>query len=157
MEGGIYLLLGSNMGDRLHHLKEATDRLGDIVMSSSVYVTAAWGKKDQPDFYNQVIEVDSVLAPADLLKKIQKIEVDMGRKRIEKWGPRTIDIDILFYRNIIVSKDDLVIPHPEIQNRRFTLIPLRELTNRIHPVLKKTISQLLEECKDPLQVTRLQH
>ncbi|MEJ0032240.1 MAG: 2-amino-4-hydroxy-6-hydroxymethyldihydropteridine diphosphokinase [Bacteroidota bacterium] len=157
MERGIYLLLGSNLGDRLHHLKEATDRLGDVVASSSVYVTAAWGKTDQPEFYNQVVEVDTKLTPEKLLDRIQEIEIELGRKRIEKWGPRVIDIDILFFKDIIIKKDKLVIPHPEIQNRRFTLIPLHELTNRTHPVLKKTISQLLEECKDPLPVTRLQH
>ncbi|MEI9918285.1 MAG: 2-amino-4-hydroxy-6-hydroxymethyldihydropteridine diphosphokinase [Bacteroidota bacterium] len=157
MEGGIYLLLGSNLGDRLDHLKEARERLGGVVKSSHVYATAAWGNTEQPEFYNQVIEIKTDLLPGELLEKILRAEKEIGRIRAEKWGPRIIDIDILFYRDLIVKKPDLVIPHPEIQNRRFTLAPLAELTNLTHPVLRKTISQLLEECNDPLQVRRLQH
>lgn len=157
MDGGIFLLLGSNMGDRLHHLNEAREKIGDVLAGSSVYATAAWGNKNQADFYNQVVEVGSKLDAVQLLEKIQQVELSMGRKRIEKWGPRIIDIDILLFRNEVVNTKQLTIPHPEIQNRRFTLVPLRELTNLVHPVLNKTIDQLLQECKDPLPVTRLQH
>lgn len=156
MDGGIFLLLGSNMGDRFHHLDEARKRMGGIVATSSIYVTAAWGNEKQPDFYNQVIEIDTSLTPAALLEKALSVEIELGRIRSEKWGPRVIDIDILLYKDEIIEQPNLVIPHPGIQNRRFTLVPLLELTNKVHPVLKKTISELLDECKDPLPVTRLQ-
>lgn len=152
----MFLLLGSNLGDRLHNLEEAKRQLGKIVASSSVYETAAWGNINQGSFLNQVVEIESNQAPEDILKRIQDIEISMGRERLEKWGPRIIDIDILLDDDVVVNTPHLTIPHPEIQNRRFTLIPLFELTNMVHPVLKKTISQLLEECKDPLPVTRLQ-
>jgi len=157
MDGDILLLLGSNLGNRLSNLKEARRQLGTVVASSSIYETAAWGNPNQGSFLNQVVEIDTDLSPEDLLKKIKDIEITMGRHRIEKWGPRIIDIDILFYNDTSINTPDLIIPHPEIQNRRFTLVPLLELTNMVHPVLKKTIGQLLEECKDPLPVTRLPH
>jgi len=156
MEGGIYLLLGSNLGDRLRNLSDAAGRIGSVLKRSSVYKTAAWGNTQQPDFFNQAIEVKSELSPHRLLESLQRIEKDMGRLRIEKWGPRIIDIDILFYKDTIVTSGDLTITHPELQNRRFALEPLAEITNVIHPVLKKTVSQLLRECKDTLAVTRLQ-
>ncbi|HEX8061510.1 MAG TPA: 2-amino-4-hydroxy-6-hydroxymethyldihydropteridine diphosphokinase [Cyclobacteriaceae bacterium] len=156
MDGGIFLLLGSNMGDRLANLEEAKTQLGGVVRSSSVYVTAAWGNTAQPEFYNQVVEVHSKFSPGELLKRNQQIEIAMGRKRDVKWGPRIIDIDILFYNDDIINTQTLTIPHPEIRNRRFTLVPLLELTNKVHPVLGKTISELLGECNDPLPVTRLQ-
>jgi 2-amino-4-hydroxy-6-hydroxymethyldihydropteridine diphosphokinase len=155
MEGGIFLLLGSNLGDRLANLSEAARQMGTI-KSSPVYVTAAWGKSDQPDFYNQAIEIETSLSPDDLLQKILEVEKAMGRERSEKWGPRVIDIDILFYNNEVIYKKNLVIPHPEIQNRRFALEPLAQITNLVHPVLRKTIEELLKDCKDPLAVTRLQ-
>lgn len=156
MEGGIYLLLGSNLGDRLENLVDARSRMGAL-RSSHIYVTAAWGNEEQPEFLNQVIEIDTRLTPHELLQKVLETESEMGRVRTDKWGPRVIDIDILFYRDIILKSPDLVIPHPEIQNRRFTLVPLHDLTNKVHPVLNKTIEELLEECKDPLEVKRLRH
>src|ERR1044071_8642758 len=148
----MFLLLGSNLGDRLANLDEAKRQLGNIVATSSVYETAAWGNTNQGSFLNQVVQINAKLYPEDLLKKIQDIEIGMGRRRVEKWGPRIIDIDILFYKDLVINTPDLVIPHPEIQNRRFTLIPLLELTNMVHPVLKKTISELLDECNDLLPV-----
>lgn len=153
--GGIYLLLGTNMGDRKANLEEARKRIGNVIRSSSVYSTAAWGMEGQPDFFNQVVEIESDLRPEELLNTTLKIESEMGRVREKKWGPRLIDIDILLYRNVILNSPNLKIPHPEIQNRRFTLIPLREIFNGTHPVLKKTIAELLAECKDNLPVTRL--
>jgi len=158
MDGGIYLLLGSNMDDRKSNLEEAKMQLGGVIASSSIYITAAWGNEKQPDFYNQVIKIDSRLSPQALLEDILKVEKNIGRVRLEKWGPRIIDIDILFYKADIINTSTLTIPHPEIQNRRFALTPLAELApSLVHPVLKKTIVQLLEECKDPLPVKRLQH
>jgi len=157
MEGGIYLLLGSNLGDRLKNLSEARNRIGSVLQSSAIYATAAWGKTEQPDFFNQAIEIKSVLDPEALLQRILDLEIDMGRVRTEKWGPRTIDIDILFYGDIVIDTKDLTIPHPEIQNRKFALEPLAEITNMTHPIFKKTIRVLLDECTDAGKVTRLPH
>src|SRR6185436_6651877 len=108
MEGGIFLLLGSNLGDRLRNLSEARTKIGALVRSSSIYVTAAWGNTNQPDFLNQVIEIHTSLLPEDLLRSILDIEKAMGRKREEKWGSRTIDIDILLYKDIVLKTPDLI-------------------------------------------------
>lgn len=159
MTGGIYLLLGSNLGDREKKLSEAHKRIGAFaqeIRSSSVYSTAAWGKTNQPDFLNQVVEIETEKTPMELLLSVLDVETKMGRNRIEKWGSRTIDIDILFYKGQIVKREKLTIPHPEIQNRMFALAPLLEIAeNFLHPALNKSIRTLYEECKDPLPVTRL--
>ena len=136
---GIYLLLGSNLGDRLHHLnlatKYITDKVGPIVRSSSIYETDPWGIESQPVFYNQVIEIDSELNPESLLAKINDIEQEIGRIRYQKWGSRIIDIDILYYGEVKLSNVHLQIPHPENQNRRFVLEPICEIApDLIHPV-----------------------
>jgi 2-amino-4-hydroxy-6-hydroxymethyldihydropteridine diphosphokinase len=160
MPGGIFLLLGSNLGDRLKHLSEAVAHIGafaPVLRMSSVYTTSAWGNTNQPEFLNQVVEVDTTLSPELLLQNILKVEAKMGRSRIEKWGSRIIDIDILLYRDTIVETDTLKVPHPQLQNRKFTLVPLRELAPDLtHPVFRKTIAQIDEECTDSLKVTRLQ-
>lgn len=126
---------------------------GEIQLASALYETAAWGKTDQPDFLNQALRVaTSQDAPAWLLTLLD-IEKQMGRRREGKYGPRIIDIDILFFNNSIIHEPLLVIPHPEIQHRRFALTPLAEIAPfLIHPVLQKTIRQLLAECTDPLAV-----
>ena len=156
----IYLLLGSNQGDRLTNLKEArqllNERIGGLVRSSSLYLTAAWGDIEQPNFYNQVVEMKTELFPAKLLEHILEIELLMGRTRSEKWGPRLIDIDILYYSDLKLDSQTLVIPHPQIQNRRFALEPLAEIApGFIHPVLLATQQELLEKCTDRLAVTRI--
>lgn len=152
-----YLLIGGNQGDRLARLATARDYIelagGKILLASAVYETAAWGITDQPDFLNQALQVEAGHdAPAWLLTLLG-IEEKMGRRRQEKYGPRIIDIDILFFNNSIIRQTGLTIPHPEVQHRRFALAPLEEIAPLlIHPVLGKTIRTLLAECTDPLAV-----
>lgn len=157
----VFLLLGSNQGDRKAALDGACDALnqsaGEIIRRSSIYRTSAWGNTDQPDFFNQAVEIATPLSPDDLLKRCLEAEAIMGRKRLEKWGERRIDIDILFYENIVLSHESLQIPHPHIPFRRFTLTPLAEIApDFIHPSLDKSIKQLLHECHDPLEVERME-
>ena len=156
----ILILLGSNLGDRQENLDQARQEIsrfvGEIITTSSIYKTAAWGNTQQPDFYNQVIEIRSPHDPHQLILATQKIEQTMGRIRKEKWGPRIIDIDMLFYGDSIISNENLTIPHPEISNRRFTLLPLAEVApDFMHPVLKKNVHQLLKACKDNLPVEKI--
>ena len=132
------------------------EQCGPLTRSSSVYETEAWGKTDQPSFLNQALEISTSLNARQLMRKILKIEKEMGRIRKEKLGPRIIDIDILLYENEIHDLRFLKIPHPEMHNRRFVLVPLAEIDPTLqHPVLKKTIAELLEECPDNLQVTKV--
>lgn len=129
--------------------------VGKIFKASSVYQTAAWGPIVQPDYLNQAILVFSPLPPRFLLKKILSIELQLGRKRIVKYGPRTIDIDILFYGEEFIHTKDLIVPHPEIQNRKFVLLPCMELIPGLkHPVLSETVRELLHKCKDELEVRK---
>jgi len=157
---GIFLLLGTNLGDRLFNLLEATNKIeqniGTIKGSSSIYETAPWGNTNQPVFYNQVIRIDTTLTPLDMLNGILSIENEMGRNRIEKWGERIIDIDILYFNSAIIDHKELQVPHPEIAKRKFTLIPLADIApDFIHPVLKESNSALLVKCTDALQVSVL--
>ena len=155
----VYLLTGSNIGDREQNLATAREwvnsECGKIINSSSLYETAAWGKTDQPAFLNQALEVHTSLNAQELIHVIFKIEKKMGRVRREKYGPRLIDIDILFFNDEIHKTPLLEIPHPEMQNRRFVLLPLAEIAPAtIHPVFKKTVLQLLDECPDKLSVKK---
>ena len=155
-----YILTGGNLGDRLANLQKAKEYLGketgNIVTSSSIYETEAWGNNDQPDFYNQVHIINTKLSAEQMMEKILKIEEQMGRVRAAKNASRIIDIDILFFNDDVINKKDLVIPHPEISNRRFVLTPLNELSPElVHPVLNKTINELLSTCKDTLSVKPL--
>lgn len=155
-----YLLLGSNLGNRKQILKNAATnieaKIGSISVYSSIYETLAWGFEEQPAFLNQVIVVTTKLNPHQLLSTINNIETELGRVRHEKWGERLIDIDILYFDNLIVNTENLVIPHPEIANRRFTLIPLVEIAARFtHPILGKTQTELLANCKDELEVKKI--
>ena len=159
MKGGIFLLLGSNQGHAEENLSNARYALeqhaGIILKPSSIYRTEAWGNTDQPDFYNQVLEINTDLEPHALLDTILKIEKDLGRVRAEKWGPRLTDIDILFYEDKVIHSESLSIPHPGLPFRRFTLVPLNEIApDIIHPGLKKNIKTLLAECSDVSDVKK---
>lgn len=154
-----YLLTGGNMGNRMAYLTEALillkEQCGEVVQTSSVYETAAWGNTDQPAFLNQVLKLSTSLTARQLMRRILKVEKQMGRVRKEKYGPRVIDIDILFFNEEIHNYILLKLPHPEMQNRRFVLLPLAEIApDIVHPVLKKTITQLLQICPDPLEVKK---
>lgn len=153
----VYLLLGSNMGDRKAYLLQAKELLsknaGTIDRKSLIYEADAWGHKEQDPFLNQVVCISTDQTPAQLLGTILDLELQMGRQRYDKWHQRIIDIDILFYADLIVDEKDLNIPHPHISERRFTLVPLVELApNLVHPECNKTVKELLEECSDPLSV-----
>ena len=153
----VYLLLGGNLGERTVYLQQAREsvnqQVGRLMRSSKVYETAAWGKTDQPNFLNQVLEVQTELTPEQVLQSINGIEQELGRVRQEHWGARVIDIDILFYDNLVQQTQRLTIPHPQLHLRRFTLLPLAELVPELeHPVLGKSINQLLQECPDELEV-----
>lgn len=152
-----YLLLGSNEGDRKRWLHEAIKSLGKeagiIVQQSHMYETAAWGLEDQPDFLNMAVCLHTGLSDAALLTVVNSIEEQLGRQRAVKWGQRTLDIDILFYNDEIINSHNLEIPHPYLQERRFALAPLNEIApGFVHPVFQKTVSALLEECPDKLEV-----
>ena len=159
MRGGIFLLLGSNQEDPSTKLAEARRRIqesaGTILRSSDEYITSAWGDTDQPDFRNQVIEIESGQSPQQLLEMLLHIENQMGRIRSRKWGPRIIDIDILLFRDLIIDRPGLTVPHPGIPDRRFTLLPLAEIAGEvIHPTSRKTIASMLQACTDQLSVKR---
>ena len=154
-----YLLTGGNMGDREQNLADAKDlingQLGTITAASSLYETAAWGNTGQPSFLNQALELATSLNARQLIRRILKLEKQLGRERKEKYGPRVIDIDILLFNNEKHNYPLLKLPHPEMQNRRFALLPLAEIAaEKVHPVFKKTISQILTECKDELEVKK---
>jgi 2-amino-4-hydroxy-6-hydroxymethyldihydropteridine diphosphokinase len=158
-QNDVFLLLGSNLGDRLQNINQAQTRIsgsvGGINHKSSVYRTAPWGVTNQPEFLNQVVLVKTDFNPQQLLRHLLKIEQEMGRVRDAKWGPRVIDIDILFFNNELIDEKNLNIPHPGIPDRKFTLIPLVEIApDFIHPVLLRKLSLLLEECDDASIVTK---
>lgn len=147
------------MGNSLAQLKKAKSlinkQVGKASRSSAFYSTAAWGNTDQPDFLNQVIVISTKMKADEVLAQILLIEKSMGRIRTVKNAPRIIDIDILFYEKEIINEKDLIVPHPLIQERKFVLIPLNELSpNFIHPVFKKNIHELLANCKDNLPVQK---
>lgn len=156
-----WLSLGSNMGNREEHLRQALMALRNhphcvLELVSPVYQTAAWGKTGQPDFYNCVAGIRTSLSAEALLDVLLEVERSLGRERLERWGPRTIDLDLLLYGTLQLTTNRLVVPHPELHRRRFVLVPLADVAPQVlHPGENRTIAQLTATCTDPLPVTRL--
>jgi len=156
----VFLGLGSNVGDRLKYIEDAIARISGLegvalVKKASVYETEPWGVKDQDYFLNTAVEIETSLSAEDIHKAIKSVEEELGRESREKWTSREIDIDLLFYGNEIIDSENLKVPHREIENRKFVLIPLAELNQDIiHPVLNKPISVLLRETGDHLEVLK---
>jgi len=156
----IYFLLGGNIGNREELLSKAirkmTNMLGKYIQASALYETEPWGFTHEQNFLNQVVVFDSELAALDILDKTQAIEKELGRvRKTTQYCERTIDIDILFYGDECIENERLSVPHPRIQERSFALYPLEELIPEfIHPILKKSIKQLKEECTDELKVNK---
>jgi len=157
----IFLGLGTNVAPKEAYLSEVKiaieEEVGPIVRASSLYETAAWGKTDQSDFMNQVIEIRSQLSPIELLDTVLAIEKKMGRVRVEKWAERIIDIDLLFYGQEMIQAPRLIVPHPFISVRNFVLAPLVEIApDFIHPLAQQSISVLYQACPDQLGVRRIE-
>ncbi len=155
-----YLLIGGNLGNRSANLQKAIHAIeqscGEIVQSSAIYETTAWGLTNQPPFYNQALILNTKMAPDQLMQQLLTIETEMGRIRAVKMGPRIIDLDILLIDQLVLQSELLNIPHPALAIRRFALLPLAEIAPHLrHPLLQKTIETLLEECPDELDVQKL--
>ena len=146
----VYLALGTNLGDRPANLKQAIGALTpqlEVKAKSQVYETPPWGFEDQPKFLNQVIKANTYLDPEPLLKHLKRLEVALGRKESFPNGPRLIDMDILFYDDLVMEKPSLVLPHPRLHERGFVLLPLLEVApNLVHPVHKKSVREMAEMC-----------
>lgn len=150
-------MIGGNMGDRMANLAMAIklieEQIGNIELKSSIYETAAWGNTNQPDFLNQALLVNTNLQAAELMSTLLSIENLMGRIRTIKLGPRTIDLDIMYFNNEVISTNLITIPHPKLAERKFVLEPLFEIApNYLHPILNKTNASLLKDCGDSLAV-----
>lgn len=156
----VFVGMGSNLGDRASMLNRAARELGRVpgvklLACSPVYETDPVGKPDQPRFLNAACEIQTALAPADLMRELLSIEERLGRTRSERWGPREIDLDILLYDGLVLENPDVTVPHPELERRRFVLVPLRELDRDVvHPVSGRTIGELAEACSEEGRVQR---
>ncbi len=158
-----FLGLGSNVGEREKFLNRAVAELKKvrdtkIVWSSSVYETDPVGKTDQPKFLNAAVEIETQLQPKDLHVETQAIESHLGRTTHERWGPREIDVDILLYDGLVYEDEHVTVPHPEMDRRKFVLVPLKEIApDLVHPVNGMTMEELAATCKDPGRVTQSYH
>jgi 2-amino-4-hydroxy-6-hydroxymethyldihydropteridine diphosphokinase len=158
----LYLLLGSNLGDIKKQMDEALDlipeMIGPVTKRSSVYETEPWGFSSKEFFLNIALKTLTSLSPGEVIQKIDEIEKIFGRKRSDRgYSSRTMDIDILFYDDLVWDQDNLKIPHPRIQDRRFVLVPLDEIAPKlIHPVFRKTIRELLQDCTDTKNVRKVE-
>ncbi|MBN1306043.1 MAG: 2-amino-4-hydroxy-6-hydroxymethyldihydropteridine diphosphokinase [Anaerolineales bacterium] len=143
----IYLALGTNLGDRLAYLRMAAAMLPPEVtvkQESQIYETSPWGVEDQPDFLNMVVKGETALSPMELLSYLKNLENELGRQPSFRYGPRQIDLDILFYDDLVLATPHLIIPHPRLQERAFVLVPLAEIAPALrHPIFKKTTRELL--------------
>ena len=150
MEHTVYLALGSNMDDRPANLKQAISSLSPqmiVKKKSKVYETPPWGYEDQPKFLNQVLKAETYVEPLPLLRHLKRLEIALGRKATFRNGPRLIDIDILFYDDLILETSDLVIPHPRLHERGFVLLPLMDIApDLVHPVKNKSIREMVAFC-----------
>ena len=154
----VFMGLGSNVGDRLSYLRQsivALDAVAGVVVHtcSSIYETEPWGQENQPSFLNQIVEIHTDLDAHVLLQHCQGIEKNLGREKKVRWGPRTIDLDILLYDQNVIHTDHLQVPHPQLTNRRFVLVPMAELdSDFIVPGVDASIQTLLKQCGDKKQV-----
>ena len=155
----VYLALGTNLGDRPSNLRAALSALPPqvrLVVSSPVYETPPWGLLDQPAFLNQVVKAETDLSPAELLAFLKRLETQLGRRATVRYGPRVIDLDILFYDDLALDTPELTVPHPRLVGRAFVLVPLADLApDLLHPIEQKTVQQLLAEA-DSTGITRLE-
>jgi len=149
----VYIGIGSNIGDRRANCVHAVKLMNEsgimVTKESSLYETKPWGLKEQPMFINMAVIAETDLTPERLLTVLKCIEKKMGRQKTACWGPRCIDLDILFYEDSIITERDICIPHPLLHQRDFVLLPLSEIApDKWHPVLKKTVRQLTEELQN---------
>lgn len=155
-----HLLLGANLGDPVQQIHAAValiaEFLGEVITQSALYRSSAWGVSDQPDFYNQVLILHTAHSAEETLTICQSIENKLGRVRLQKWGARVMDIDILYFNNETIRSQHLQVPHPYLHLRRFTLLPLCEVAPQyIHPVMGISNFDLLEQCPDTLPVIKM--
>jgi 2-amino-4-hydroxy-6-hydroxymethyldihydropteridine diphosphokinase len=145
----VYLALGSNLGDRHANLRAAVKALAPgvrVLEESRIYETPAWGYEDQPPFLNMALKAETSLQPEALLAHVKQLESDLGRTPSFHWGPRLIDIDVLFYDDLVLDTPGLTIPHPRLHERAFVLVPLADIAPALlHPATGKTVQQMLED------------
>jgi len=146
----VYLALGSNLGNRAANLKEAIVSLPpqlDVKAKSKIYETPPWGHTDQENFYNKVLKAQTYVEPEPLLKHLKRLEVALGRKPSFQYGPRSIDMDILFYDDLVLNTAALTIPHPHVHERGFVLLPMMDIApDYVHPVKQRSVRELLAGC-----------